>query len=111
MPSGAVDAHLSTELLASNKMHALLEEAKSKYPERYVVIDTPPCSFTSDPSVIVDAVDAIVMVVREGYSTKDQIDETIRILDNDKIVGIVFNCAEYAFGLKHYYHYYRRYYK
>ena len=111
VPSGAVDAHVSTELLASKKMHALVTEAKTKYTDRYVVLDTPPCSFTSDPGVLADCADAIVLVVRNGYSTKEQIEETIESLGREKIVGIVFNCAEYAFGLKNYYQYYRRYYK
>ena len=111
LPSGAVDAHLSTELLASKKMHALVTEAKTKCTDRYVVLDTPPCSFTSDPGVLVDCADAIVLVIRDGYSKQDQIEETIESLGRDKIVGIVFNCAEYALGLKNYYQYYRRYYK
>ncbi len=111
IPSGAVDAHVSTELLASKKMHALVTETKSKYTDRYVVLDTPPCSFTSDPGVLADSADAIVLVIRDGYSSKEQIDEAIESLGKDKIVGIVFNCADYAFGLKNYYQYYRRYYK
>ncbi len=111
VPSGSVDAHISTELLASKKMHALVTEAKSKYTDRYVVLDTPPCSYTSDPGVIADCADAIVLVVRNGFSTQEQIDETVKSLGKEKIVGIVFNCAEYTFGLKNYYQYYRRYYK
>ena len=111
LPSGATDAHVSTELLASKKMQALITEAKTRYSERYVVIDTPPCSFTSDPSVLVDTADAIILVVRNGYSSRDQIEDTIKTLGREKLAGIVFNCAEYAFGLKKYYQYYRRYYK
>ena len=110
IPSGSSEAKMSTELLASNKMRALIIETKSKYREQYVVLDTPPCSLTSDPGVLAETADTVLLVVGNGRSTKEQISDAIKSLGKDKICGIVFNCADYHLGLKKYYYQYSQYY-
>ncbi|MBW1933399.1 MAG: hypothetical protein JRI56_10415, partial [Deltaproteobacteria bacterium] len=48
-------------------------------------------------------VDAVVFVVRYGYSNQDLIEEAVAKLGEDKILGIVFNCFEIPSGKYSYY--------
>ena len=110
VPSGSADPHMATELLASNKMRALITETKSKHTDQYVVIDTPPCALTSDPGVLAESADTILLVIANGVSTNEQISDALKTLGKEKICGIVFNCCDYHMGLKKYYYQYKQYY-
>ncbi len=91
------------ELLTSAKMRHLFEEARERYPDRFIIVDSPPVNLAAETSSLSQNVDAVVFVVRYGYSSQDLIEEAITKIGEDKILGIVFNCFESPPGKYSYY--------
>jgi len=98
-----------TELLSSNMMMKFLEEVKERYPDRYIIIDSPPSSVTAESKFIARHVDGIIYVVMANKTPRKDIEKAIDNLGRDKVLGIVFNGYEQV--RKSYYRYYDRYYK
>ena len=98
-----------SELIASKKMRNLVQELKSRYEDRYIIIDSSPLAVTNEPDILADQVDGIIFVVRAGKTPKEVIRKTLDVLSNRNILGIVFN--DFEFSLKRvnydYYGYYR----
>ncbi|VYT79934.1 polysaccharide biosynthesis tyrosine autokinase [Clostridium tertium] len=80
-----------SETLASERMSELLEELKEEYD--YIILDTPPLLFVSDPQVIATKADGTILVVRADKTKKYEIKESYRILKNinANIIGMVLN--------------------
>jgi protein-tyrosine kinase len=91
------------ELLTSDKMRHLFEEARERYPDRFIIVDSPPVNLAAETLSLSQNVDAVVFVVRYGYSNQDLIEEAIAKVGEDKILGIVFNCFESPPGKYSYY--------
>lgn len=83
-----------SELLSSKRMIELLQETKTKFSDRYIIIDSPPPILTSDISVIARHVDGIVLVVRYGNTSRMLVNDLVQSLGKDKILGVVFNQSE-----------------
>lgn len=99
---------LSSELLASEKMKSLLKEIPAKFPGHQVLIDTSPVLSTSDPLVLAQQVDKIVMVVRAGTTPRDCLSEAIKSLGSDRVKGVILNGADLGQSSKYYYYYGQR---
>lgn len=82
------------ELMTSDKMKHLLKEARERYQDRFIVIDSPPVNLAAETLVLAQQVDAIVMVVRYGVSDRNAIEEALTKLDREKVLGMVFNGFE-----------------
>ena len=96
------------ELLTSSKMAELLQEVKTRYPDRYVIVDSPPINFASETMSLVQESDAVILVVRYGYSNKSLVKDAVKKIGEDKVLGIVFNAVErvsksYSLYMKQYY--------
>lgn len=90
LPSGSPPVN-PAELLGSSRMQNLVEELATRYPDRYVIFDTPPLEIASESKVLSQAVDGVVLVVREGVSSKALIEKFISDIGKDKIIGVIFN--------------------
>jgi protein-tyrosine kinase len=103
-----------TELIGSKKMEALIHELKSRYPDRYMIIDSTPLLATAEPEVLAKFVDGIIIVVRAGVTPRETVKQAIANLDKGKIIGFVLNHLEFKsngqasryFGSGGYYHKY-----
>lgn len=81
-----------SELLASDKMAALVEELTKKYD--YIILDTPPINVVSDAIAMSTKMDAgVALVVRQKYTTHDAIKKSKATLEfaNAKLIGFVLN--------------------
>jgi protein-tyrosine kinase len=85
------------ELLGSARMQHLVEELASRYPDRYVIFDTPPLQVASETKVLSRAVDGVVLVVRQGISSRAMIEKFISDIGKEKIIGVIFNDHESNF--------------
>ncbi|MCA1785068.1 MAG: polysaccharide biosynthesis tyrosine autokinase, partial [Desulfobacteraceae bacterium] len=92
LPSGAIPRNPS-ELLSSEQMRRLLTEVKTRYSDRYVIIDTPPPYLTSETNALARHVDGIILVVRQGKTRKKEIQNILDIYGKEKIIGVVQNFA------------------
>ena len=108
VPSGRVPRN-PTELLSSNMMQSFLNEARTRYKDRFIVIDSPPTHITAETKSLAQQVDGIVFVVMAQKTPRRDVKKAIENLGEEKILGIVFNGYEQA--RKSYRKYYDRYYK
>jgi Mrp family chromosome partitioning ATPase len=86
-------------------MKSLLKEIRLKFPGYQVIIDTSPVLSTSDPLVLAQQVDNIVMVVRAGATPRECLSEAIKSLGSDRVKGIILNGATLGPSSKYYYYY------
>ena len=83
-----------SELLGSDAMHALIEEAREQYD--VIVLDMPPICEVADAGVIADAVDGYILAVRSGFSDMREVDDAAKALAgvNANVVGFILNDYE-----------------
>lgn len=93
IPSGRMPPNPS-ETLASERMSEFLEELKEEYD--YIILDTPPLLFVSDPQVISTKADGTILVVRADKTKKYEIKESYGILKsiNVNVIGTILNGAK-----------------
>jgi exopolysaccharide/PEP-CTERM locus tyrosine autokinase len=94
IPGGTIQDN-PTELIGSKKMETLIHELRSRYPDRYVVIDSTPLLATTEPEVLAKFVDGIIVVVRAGVTPRETVKQAIANLDKGKIIGFVLNDLEF----------------
>lgn len=97
-----------SDLLNSNRFSNLVDLARNNFD--YVLFDTPPvCTFV-DAAVLGTKVDAVFMVVREGFTRKQEVVAAANQLKKSgcNLAGMVMNYCER--GSSEYYYYYYDYY-
>jgi non-specific protein-tyrosine kinase len=94
--SGGRTVTESSELLGSPRMKTLVEEMKSRYPERYVFFDVPPVLVGADAIAFAPLVDCILFVVQAGRTSLQDINRAIKMLPQEKILGLVLNRDPHA---------------
>lgn len=89
--SAGVMAPNPTELLASERMRALLEELRGHF--QYIVVDSPPVIPVTDAVVLSTLVDGVVLVIGAGRTPKKQVKLACGRLRHAraKIFGTVLN--------------------
>lgn len=88
--------HLSTELLASDKMKELVEEFASRYPDRIVIFDAPPLLGVNETSVLAAMCGQAVIVLEENKTKLAELEKALSLLPPDIAVGFVINKAYYS---------------
>ncbi len=89
--AGAVTAN-STELLSSERLNNLLNEAAPHYD--LVIIDTPPCEYLMDACMLARRVDYIIYTVCWGGSPPDVVRAGLQSLSGVAAVGVVLNMVD-----------------
>ena len=93
------------DMLSSNRMREIVSELKQRYPERYVIFDTPPALPFADAGVLAGIVDATLFVVREGKATSEDIMKTLEEFKQHNLLGVVYNDAHTVLKKQSYYYY------
>jgi capsular exopolysaccharide synthesis family protein len=111
MPAGQLPLN-PAELLSSERMKTALDLLCQQF--RHVIIDSPPVLGFTDSAILSTIVDAVVLIVRGGKTTREAALRTIRTLEgvNAKILGVVINSFDiqgngYSYYVDHL-DYYRR---
>lgn len=100
------------ELLSSLQMNELLERLSEKYD--YIICDTPPVSVVTDAAALSRFCDAVILVVRQKTTTRDQVRAAKRNLDavQANLIGTImsfYNKANDASATSSYYDEYYNY--
>ena len=103
------------ELIGSKKMKTLVQDLKSRYDDRYIIIDSSPILATTEPSVLNEIVDGIILVIKSGDTPRETIQQAVKLLNKNKILGVVLNNMQFKtkalfqryFGTNHQYYDYR----
>jgi protein-tyrosine kinase len=85
-----------SELQSLEKLPKLIEELAIHFSDYFIVIDSPPPKLASETGVLARLVDSIVVIVKAGVTKREYIEETIDLLEKEKITGIVFNWHDYG---------------
>ena len=83
--------HLSTELLASQKMHETINEFANRYSDRVVIIDPPPLIGITETAVLANFAGQAVVVVEEGKAKLNDVKNCIDRLNPEMAIGFVVN--------------------
>lgn len=102
LPGGKIP-HNPAELLSSSRMMKLIEEVKSRYSDRYIIIDSPPPLLTAETIAVSSLVDGVIIVVKHEKTNRSTVKKMIEMFDKEKIVGVVLN--QYDVRLDRYYGY------
>lgn len=84
----------SSEILASPVMKNLVHELKSRYPSRMVLFDLPPILSADDALSFAPHIDALLLVLRDAKTTRDELLHAMEILKDVPILGTVLNGSE-----------------
>lgn len=90
IPAGKTH-HLSTELLASQKMHETVDEFANRYSDRIVIFDTPPLIGITESAILTNFAGQAVVVVEEGKAKLSDIKLAVERLNPDMAIGFVVN--------------------
>jgi capsular exopolysaccharide synthesis family protein len=109
LPSGPIPPNPS-ELLGSNHMRELLEEARKHYDR--IVIDSPPITAVTDAVLLSKLVDGVVVVIRSGVTHRQVVKNGLAQLQGvgAHILGAVLNGVSMGRDSYYYYQYYYYYY-
>ncbi len=89
------------ELIGSKKMETLVEELKSRYSDRYIILDSSPILATTEPNVLDKLVDGILFVIRAGETPRESVQQAVKLLKTEKIIGVVLNDMEFKSSALH----------
>lgn len=82
------------ELISSPQMKDLLDHLNDHYD--YIICDTPPVSVVTDAAALSRFCDGVIMVVRQKFSTRQQVWAAIRNLEavQANIIGTILSCYD-----------------
>lgn len=95
LPAGQGGPHVP-ELLSSSRMSALLDELTRRFPDRFVILDTPPCMASSDAATMAPLVGQIVFVVEAHRTQQDEIEAGLSMLSSCPRISLLLNKSEQA---------------
>jgi protein-tyrosine kinase len=81
----------SSELITSPRMKALTKWLKDRGSAPLVIYDMPPILSCDDVLAFLPSVDAILMVVSEGYTERSQLTRAIHMIGDANLLGVVLN--------------------
>ena len=81
-----------SELLASERMRALVEELARSYDQ--VIFDTPPTLALPDAKTVSELTDGLVLVVRADMTPEEDVQAALDVLDRRRVLGVVMNGAD-----------------
>lgn len=88
----------SAELMAGERLSTLFSEIKSFSHEPTVICDLPPLFVSDDAMLAAQHLDGVIMVVEQGVTTKKQLEASLQMLHQTKLIGTVFNRYSGGFG-------------
>ncbi|MFJ7752610.1 CpsD/CapB family tyrosine-protein kinase [Peribacillus muralis] len=103
LTSGPIPPNPS-ELLGSNGMENVLEEAKMNYD--LVILDTPPVNAVTDAQILANMTDGVVLVVSSGSTEIQQAKKAKELLHNAnaKLLGAILNKKKQKYSDEYYYY-------
>ena len=81
----------SSEILAGIATRKLFTELKGRDPGRLLIVDLPPVLLSDDALMVAPLLDAVVLVVNERRTKREDVVRVVELLGNTRIVGTVLN--------------------
>ena len=93
LPGGTPQPN-SSEILGWRKMTQLVHELKQRYPSRIVLFDLPPLLSSADVLAFAPHVEATLLVVEEGRTSREDVARAAELLGPTHLLGTVLNKTE-----------------
>lgn len=90
LPTGR-QHHLTTELIASDRMGQIVTEIAARYRDRVVIFDSPPALASSAGSVLAMHVGQVVFVVEADNTTESELKDGLSMVSACKDVSLMLN--------------------
>lgn len=85
------NSEAAAEYFSSKKMSQFVEEIRTRYSDRYIFIDAPAVTESSEARILLDVADLVILVVPHGRATLNQVQAGIDIIGPEKLSGLVYN--------------------
>jgi polysaccharide biosynthesis transport protein len=107
LPCGPVPPNPS-ELLHTARFAEIIKECASRYDR--VLLDSPPTSAVTDPAVLGNLCDGVILIVKGGQTTRDSAALARRQLHaaKAKLLGVIINEIDFSNSAYEYHYYYYR---
>ncbi|WP_438863368.1 XrtA-associated tyrosine autokinase [Neptunicella sp.] len=86
--------HLSTEMLASEKMLEIVNDFATRYADRVVIFDSPPLLGINETAIMTNLAGQAVVVIEEGKTKLADISSAVEQLNPDMAKGFVVNKSQ-----------------
>lgn len=80
----------AVELLASVRMRELMTELRDRYPDRCIVVNSPPFHKSTEARILERFCDQVVFSVPFGEVSSEDVAEAVEALGSSKFTGLVF---------------------
>lgn len=90
IPTGGRTEH-AAENFSSDKMKLFIDTIKKRYPDRFIILDTPPISLYVESQILASICDIAILVVRYGHATASEVQTGIDLISDDKLAGVILN--------------------
>jgi len=81
----------SSETLAGLGTRRLLNELKDRDSGRLLIVDLPPVLLSDDALMVAPLLDAVVLVVNERRTKREDVARVMELLGDTRVVGTVLN--------------------
>ncbi len=109
LPCGPIPPNPS-ELLHTKRFAQVLEDCKTRY--EHIILDSPPTSAVTDPAVLGNLADGVILIIKGASTTRDAAAHARRQLMSAKcrVLGVIVNEIDFSNpGYGYHYYYYRKY--
>jgi capsular exopolysaccharide synthesis family protein len=83
----------ASELLASPRMQGLMQDLCQQDEANITIFDLPPLLRNDDAILFAPYADATLLVVEEGVTTEDELQQSMRLLSKANVIGTILNKA------------------
>jgi capsular exopolysaccharide synthesis family protein len=100
-----------SELLHTDRFRAVLADCAKLYDR--VILDSPPTSAVTDPAVLGNLADGVVLVIKTGETTRESATHARRqlVAARARLLGVIVNAIDFSNPAYGYDYYYRNYYR
>ena len=90
IPAGS-RRRLRRDFLTTARFQRFMHSVRAHYEDRYLVFDAPPILDSSDSRILADLSDFVVLVAGYGASSRQDVEQSIEMINHAKLVGVVLN--------------------
>ena len=90
IPSGR-QRETTGEAFSAFRMRAMVDSLRSRYPDRYLILDSPSVLGSPDARILSELADLVVLVAGYGKVTPEKLEKAVGSFPADKVAGVVFN--------------------
>ncbi len=90
IPSGG-SSESAAEFFNSKRMEVFVAEIKSRYPDRFIVLDAPSVQQSTEARILAKYCDHALLVVPYGAAVTDEVLAAVDAVGKDRFAGLVFN--------------------